>query len=153
MDISICKHEKFLPDFLDLGKFWLHFLRYIGTVLWSTRSKNLVKPPRHKLWDGNRLSKLQLKFHILLWHQILKLKKIYSSVGSQQNGVGTLSERRSQEMFTGWVLVLDWMYCSLQDGSTIYRGHNHNINITGQLKRASLICVPGNLSLPQFSYF
>ena len=32
-----------------------------------------------------------------------------------------------------------------QDGSTIYRGHNHNINITGRLKRASLICVLHNL--------
>ena len=74
---------------------------------------------------------------------------------------GTASERRCRR---GEWRDVDWLSTSIRlnillDGSTIYRGHNHNINITGWLKRASLICVLHNLGsattskLAQCRYF
>ena len=58
-------------------------------------------------------------------------------------------------MLTVWVLVLDWIHFNM--GALFIGVHNHNINITGRMKRVSLICVPGNLrhniSPPQYHYF
>ena len=77
VDISICKHKKFLLDFLDPGKFWLHFLRYIGTVLWSTRSKNLVKPPHHKLWDWNKWTLTEIRVSKRVFTLLFRPKMVF----------------------------------------------------------------------------